>query len=170
MKLAFSARQKAELDAAARRHPLAHVRARALAVWSVVFGRQTRQEAAKHLPFSALSIGRWVRAFRAHGVAAFRIAAGRGRPSHVDLEEVRSRLRCTPERFGVDQTRWTLRALTQACPTLAEFSESGVRQVLRRLGFRYKRGQPWVHSPDPAYDEKKTPSRSRTGKRGPIAR
>ena len=157
MRLFLSSKRRAELERLARRAPQGHVRARALAVWSVLIARQTRQMAARGSPFSAYSIGRWVRAFLARGPTAFAVAAGRGRPSHVDLEEVRSRLRCTPERFGQEQTRWTLRALRDACPSLAGMSESGVRQVLRRLGFRYKRGQPWLHSPDPAYAEKKTP-------------
>lgn len=31
---------------------------------------------------------------------------------------------------------------------------SGIHKILRRLGIRYKRGRRYLHSPDPAYDEK----------------
>jgi len=154
-----------ELEWTARRHPDGHVRSRALAVRAVLRGH-TRQEVADLLPYSAYSIGGWVRRFRARGVAAFVIAAGRGRPSRVDVAEVRACLRMSPERYGLPQTRWTLRALGQACPSLRGMSEQGILDVLHRLGFHYKRGQPWIHSPDPLYAEKKGRSRPPTRKPG----
>ena len=67
-------------------------------------------------------------------------------------------LRLSPELYGLDQSRWTLGALGRVCPSLAGMSDQGILKALHRLGFHYKRGQPWVHSPDPEYDEKKTPS------------
>jgi hypothetical protein len=61
-----------------------------------------------------------------------------------------------PDNFGIKQTRWTLRALAQAVPSLRGFSPSGVKRALARAGFSYKRGQPVQHSPDPDYAEKKS--------------
>ena len=154
----FTEKQIEEIDRAARRHPDAHVRSRAMAVRAVALGH-SRKAVAKMLPFSAYSVGQWVRDFSREGVEAFSIAEGRGRRSNVDEEQVRSRLRQSPRKYGIDQTRWTLRALGQACPSLSAMSERGILSVLHRLGFRYKHGQPWIHSPDPLYTEKKTLSK-----------
>lgn len=152
-----------ELDRASRRHPDPHVRSRALAVRAVALGH-TRQQVAALLPFSAYTIGQWCSRYAQQGLAAFEIGPGRGRPSAVDEEQVREYLRRSPELFGLTQTRWTLRALGEACPALRGMSERGILEVLHRLGFRYKRGQPWIHSPDPHYEEKKTPSRRPTNR------
>ena len=153
-----------ELEQLARRHPDAHVRSRAMAVRAVAMGN-TRQQVAQFYPFSAYSIGQWCRDYARHGVRAFIIEAGRGRRSNVDDQQVLDCLRRSPEHFGVQQTRWTLHALGQACPSLQGMSERGILNVLHRLGFRYKRGQPWIHSPDPQYQGKKTPSKSPIRKR-----
>lgn len=153
----FSQEEMAVLEKAAKSHPDAHVRSRALAVRAVAVGNNCREVSAM-FPFSAYSIGQWVREFHEHGLSAFVISGGRGRHSSVDEQEVLSRLRRSPSFFGVDQSRWTLKALRQACPSLAEMTDSGVLQVLHRLGFSYKRGQAWIHSPDPLYEQKKTPS------------
>lgn len=164
MKMSFSIDQMDELERAARRHPDAHIRSRALAVRAVVLGH-TRRNVAEMFPFSAYSIGQWVRRFQCKGIEAFEIALGRGRISLVDEQEVLSRLRRSPMLFGIEQTRWTLRSLRQACPSLSGMSERGILEVLHRLGFRYKRGQPWIHSPDPQYEVKKTPLKRLINKR-----
>ena len=156
--------QRSMLEQVARRHPDAHIRSRALAVRAVAHGF-SRQQVAQMLPYSAYSIGQWCARYERLGVQAFGIAAGRGRRSRVDEDQVRDYLRRSPEQFGLRQTRWTLRALGEACPTLREMSERGILEVLHRLGFHYKRGQPWIHSPDPLYEEKKTPSKWPISKR-----
>ena len=162
----FTRRQMDELERAARRHADAHVRSRALAVRAVALGH-TRRAVAEMLPFSAYSIGQWRRQFAERGVEAWAIAPGRGRRSRVDEAEVLSRLRRSPRLFGLEQTRWTPRALGQACPSLGAMSERGIQGVINRLGFHYKRGQPWIHGPDPLYDERKTPSKRPAKKFGP---
>jgi transposase len=159
----------AELERAARLHPDAHVRSRALAVRAVALGH-TRREVAGMLPYSAYTIGLWVTRFEALGLSAFAVGKGRGRPSQVDDQEVLACLRLSPELYGLDQSRWTLGALGRACPSLAGMSDQGILKVLHRLGFHYKRGQPWVHSPDPEYDEKKTPSNGPMPKPGKTPR
>ena len=168
MPISFTEDQIREIDRAARRHPDAHVRSRALAVRAVALGH-TRRAVAEILPFSAYSIGQWTGEYSREGIEALSIAAGRGRKSNVDTEQVLSCLRQSPRNCGIDQTRWTLRALGQACSSLSGMSERGILNVLHRLGFRYKHGQPWIHSPDPLYAEKQTVSkkpikrRKRTG-------
>ncbi len=158
---AFSAEQVAELDRVARTHRDAHVRSRAIAVRAVANG-VTCQQVALVVPISAYSIGQLAARYREEGLAAFRIGPGRGVKSSVDDAQVLSYLRQSPERFGLEQNRWTLKALEQLCPTLKGMTERGILKVLHRFGFRYKRGQPWIHSPDPQYEEKKTPSSKST--------
>ena len=162
-KLSLSEEQMAVLEKASRRHPDAHVRSRALAVRAVAIGC-TREQVAQWLPFSAYSVGQWAQAYARDGLDAFAIRPGRGRRSQVNEEEVRDYLRSSPLQFGLEQSRWTLRALGEVCPCLQGMSEQGIHKVLHRLGFSYKHGQTWITSPDPDYAEKKTPSPKRTSK------
>lgn len=46
--------------------------------------------------------------------------------------------------------------LRAAVPALSAYSVSGISRLLRRLGIRLKRGRLRLHSPDPAYDAKRT--------------
>jgi transposase len=97
----------------------------------------------------------YARRFREDGVAGLVIRPGRGRQARAVTAEVEQHLRQSPRAFGLTQTRWTLGALAQAAPSLRGFTTMGVWKVLQRAGFRYKRGQPYLHSPDPEYGEKK---------------
>jgi hypothetical protein len=60
----------------------------------------------------------------------------------------------SPRLFGLEQSRWTLAGLRHVCVWLWRLSLVGVHGVLQRLGIHYKRGRRYVHSPDPAYNEK----------------
>ena len=60
----------------------------------------------------------------------------------------------SPHLFGLDRSRWWLAGLRQVITWLATCSLAGIWKVLRRLGLHYKRGQVYLHSPDPAYDLK----------------
>lgn len=143
-----------ELESLARRSPVPYVRVKALAVLNVARGR-SRQEVAQIVCAHRESVGLWVRRYRAAGAEGFAVAKGRGKPAQVDGEELESYLRQSPRRFGLSQNRWTLRALARTVPSLQGLTDSGVYRALVRLGFRYKRGQPYLHSPDPAYAEKR---------------
>lgn len=143
-----------ELEMLARRSPVAYVRVKALAVLNVARGR-SRQEVAQIVCAHRQSVGVWIRRYRAEGAAGFPVAQGRGKPAQVDGQELESYLRQSPRRFGLSQNRWTLRALARTVPSLKGLTDSGVYRALIRLNLRYKRGQPHVHSPDPAYAEKK---------------
>lgn len=164
MHVQFTPEQVDELDRAARTHPDAHIRSRALAVRAVSLGYDF-QDVSEMFPLSAYSLGQLTARYKEHGLVAFKIAKGRGPKSSVDDEQVLSYLRQSPERFGLNQNRWSLSALGEKCPTLSGMTERGILKVLHRLGFRYKRGQPWIHSPDPLYEEKKTPSSKPTDRR-----
>ena len=133
-----------------------HVRMKAAALWNLGRGK-TRGEVADFLGVSLASVTSWSQRYRAEGIRGFAIRPGRGRKKRADDSEVDRYLRQSPRSFDIPQTRWTLKSLAQAAPSLKGFTESGVRKVLNRMGYRYKRGQPYLHSPDPAYEEKKGP-------------
>ena len=46
---------------------------------------------------------------------------------------------------------------------MAELTDSGVHRVLDRFGLAYRRGQKYLHSPDPEYDAKIKPAKMRLG-------
>ena len=52
------------------------------------------------------------------------------------------------------ETRWTLRTLGTSVSWLNGMSIPGVRSVLYRLGISYKRGRPYMRSPDVEYIQK----------------
>ena len=56
-----------------------------------------------------------------------------------------------PTDFGLSTSRWTLKAIGQACSELGHYTQSGVWRWLKSFGIHYKRGQQHVHSPDPDY-------------------
>ncbi|HEX2981051.1 MAG TPA: IS630 family transposase [Anaerolineaceae bacterium] len=56
-----------------------------------------------------------------------------------------------PAHYGIQQTRWTLAAILQACRWLRIKTLTGVYQLLKRLHIHRKRGRGHLHSPDPNY-------------------
>ena len=150
----FTPQQEEELKALARHSPVPHIRVKALAVYNVVLGMPCHQ-VAQFLEVERRSVGRWVRRYLSRGVDAFAIKPGRGRCTRVKAEEVEYYLRQAPMQFGIPRVRWTLALLGQVVPSFHGMTEPGIWQALRRLGYRYKRGQPSVHSPDPQYWEKR---------------
>jgi transposase len=104
---------------------------------------------------SRTSLYAWQQRYRQQGLEGLRVQAGRGRRGKADLAELERYLRRSPRDFGLSQTRWSLKALAQVVPSLRGFSAFGVQKALWRAGYRYKRGQPWLHSPDPQYEEKR---------------
>ncbi|MBI2172086.1 MAG: helix-turn-helix domain-containing protein [Chloroflexi bacterium] len=155
-KLCLTEEQERELLNLAGHSKVAHIRLKARAVYDVSRG-MSRDRVAQALGVERRSVGGWVRRYRQEGASAFIIKKGRGRKAQVKAEEVAECLRQAPRNFGVARTRWTLSALRDVAPSLGGLTESGIWRALRRLGFRYKRGQPVVHSPDSEYGEKRGP-------------
>lgn len=163
----FTAEQRKELLDLAKHAPQGYVRMKALVVWNVASGR-SQSEVARFMPVSRASVNSWVKCYLSQGTAGFLIKKGRGRKGKANREEIENCLRQSPRQFGLQQTRWTLRALAESVPSLKGFTDSGVYRVLVRMGYRYKRGQPHVHSPDPLYSEKRGPWERPSTKREPI--
>lgn len=159
----FAEEQMRELRRWIRYAPTPQQRVKALALWNLAKGK-TRWEVAEFLGVSRASITAWRQRFAAEGTSGLVIRPGRGRKSRAVLVEVEQYLRQSPRAFGLTQTRWTLRGLAQVVPSLKGFTEMGVWRVLQRAGYRYKRGQPSIHSPDPQYAEKRGPWSMRSGK------
>lgn len=153
-KLELQEQQLEELKWAARHSPVPHVRIKALAVYNVGQGR-SREAVAEFLCVERRSVARWCHGYATQGLGAFSIKAGRGRRATVKEDEIEHYVRQGPKHFGIERTRWTLALLGSVVPSLRGMTQEGVRKVLVRLGYRYKRGQPTVHSPDPQYGEKR---------------
>lgn len=66
-------------------------------------------------------------------------------------EAIEALLHQRPEHFGIEQTRWTLRALLKACAWLRLHTLAGMHRLLKRFNIHRKRGRGHVHSPDPDY-------------------
>jgi transposase len=143
-----------ELWTLMRRAERPYLRIKATALWNLGRGR-TAREVADVLGVSTTSISNWTRRFRSEGISGLAVRPGRGRKARADASEVERYVRQSPQSFGLAQTRWTLHALAQVVPSLEGFTEMGVWKVLKRAGFRYKRGQPHLHSPDPQYEKKR---------------
>lgn len=131
-----------------------HVRVKALALLNWARGRPVSELSAL-FDVSRTSMYQWRARFLARGGRGLQVQVGRGRKAAADTEEIERYVRQSPRNFGLSQTRWTLKGLAQVVPSLRGFSAFGVEKVLERMGLRYKRGQPWQHSPDPEYGQKK---------------
>ena len=77
---------------------------------------------------------------------------GRGAPfPPQQIEALRELLRQSPPA----RARWSLRQVGACLWWLESYSPSGIWRVLQRCRLRYKRGRHHLHSPDPAYLQKR---------------
>ena len=155
-KQGFSKEQVDVLRRASRGHPKCYVRKKALAVLNAALGRKYR-EIAEILDVSLQSICSWVKEYQQRGIEGLVNRRGQGRKRRCDDEDLKRHVLQSPRAFGLQQNRWTVKALIGVVPSLRGFSEPGVQKALKRLKLGYKRGQPRLHSPDPEY-EKKSPA------------
>lgn len=146
--------QGRELERVARCGQPAYMRTKALVLLNLAEGRPVGQ-VARIFRVSRQSIYAWRGRYGEEGIQGLRVRPGRGRKAEADEKEMERYVRQSPRRFGVQRTRWTLKTLAEVVPSLKGFSPYGVQKALARAGYRYKRGQPHVHSPDPQYEEKK---------------
>ena len=143
-----------ELTDAAHHHPKPRVRVKALAVRAEIRGMPLTQ-VAQVFATSRQIVGKWVSDYQEGGISALQVAPGRGRKPTVDEKELVDYALQSPHNFGINRSRWTLRLLAQTVPSLRGFTDAGVRVALKRCGLSYKRGQPWMLSPDPQYEKKR---------------
>lgn len=98
------------------------------------------------------------RVSRAYGFAKDAGASPLFPPRHADAETAKDALlqvvRRDPRTCGVPQSRWRLADLVEHGQWLNLETESGMSQLLKRVGIHSKRGRDHVQSPDPSYQAK----------------
>ncbi len=146
--------QRAELARVARHGEPGYVRTKALVVLNRADGRSV-SDLAGVFRVSRQAIYEWQRRYERSGIGSLWVQPGRGRKGRADLKELERYVRQSPRNFGIARRRWTLESLAGVVPSLRGFSAFGVQKALIRAGYRYKRGQPHIHSPDPQYEGKK---------------
>jgi transposase len=124
-------------------------RARALLA---VADRQTFAQAAPWAGFAeARSVGKLVKRFNAHGLAALWIAAGRGaKPTYTSEQQARilAEVQRVPERKADGTASWSLLLLRSALrqTALPKIAKETIRHVLQEHGYRFQRTRTWVHT------------------------
>jgi transposase len=156
-----------ELRQVARHSRLPYVRTKGLALLKVA-QKTPIAEVAAIFEVSRQAVYDWIDAYSRFGINGLRVKKGRGRKPTAEPKEIDLYVRQSPRTFGCNRTRWTLALLADVVPCLKGFSAYGVQKALRRMDITYKRGQPWIHSPDPQYEQKKTPSSKRCSRHGKI--
>ena len=152
--MSLTAPQREELERFGRCGEPAYLRRKAWVLLNLDRGERVA-DVATQFRVSREALYQWQRRFRAQGIAGLRIRPGRGRKPQADPQQIERYLRQSPRQFGVPRTRWSLQTLADTVPSLKGFSPRGVQKALARAGYRYKRGQPSLHSPDPQYEVKK---------------
>ena len=129
-------------------HPVPYIRERAAAILKVA-GGMSAHEVAKFGLLKARktdTIYEWLNRWELEGLAGLVVKEGRGRkPYHPFSEKERDALQemvhQSPELFGLEKSRWTIKDIQLAHKDLQSYSESGVWRLLKRLGIVYKRGK-----------------------------
>lgn len=105
-----------------------------------------------------------IHAFNQTGLAALKRGSARPHTIHpafdaAAAEGLRDLLHRTPRDFDLPTSLWTLDGLAAVSfaqgLTTTRVSGETVRATLVRLGVRWRRAKAWIHSPDPAYPQKK---------------
>jgi transposase len=119
---------------------------------------------ARTLGCSDQTVRQVLYAFNAQGAAA--LARRSSRPHTIRVafdatggERLREVLQQSPRLFGKPTSVWILPLVAAVCAeqgiTAAPVSGETIRQTLARLGIRWQRAKHCLHSPDPAYPQKK---------------
>lgn len=141
----------------------AYLRERAAALLKIAAGASPHKVAQSGLLKKRKpdTVYTWLHRYREAGVMGLRHKPGKGRkPAFAPLSEkdAESELQDVvyrdPSVLPPQETRWTLSILGATVSWLNDMSIPGVRSVLRRLGISYKRGRPYMRSPDVEYTQK----------------
>ena len=124
---------------------------RANVILAGAFGQNFTQAARQVGLKSGDGVGKLVKRFNAHGLAALWIAAGAGRkptytrkPRACIVTEVQRK----PDREQDQAATWSLMTLRNALrkQTLPKVGASTIREVLHEAGYRYQRTRTWVRT------------------------
>jgi transposase len=124
---------------------------RARALLSVA-AKQSFAQAAGMAGFKeARSVGKLVKRFNAHGLAALSIAAGRGgKPIYTSVQQARilAAVQRTPDRREDQTATWSLSLLRKAlrATDLPHIAAETIRQVLHEAGYSFQRTRTWCRT------------------------
>ena len=124
---------------------------RAKVLLSVAAG-QTFTEAAHQANLkSGDGVGKLVKRFNAHGLAALSIAVGRGRkPTYTSVQQTRmlAEVQRSPDRQEDQTGTWSLMTLRRALrkSDLPHIGAETIRQVLHESGYSYQRTRTWCRT------------------------
>jgi len=147
-KITLSDDSKKALERIRDTHPAPYVRERAAAILKVAGGMSARS-VAKYGLLKERKVDvlyEWLDRWEAEGRSSLEIQKGRGRKTKhsltdTEIESFQEMLHQSPETFGIEKSRWTLKDMQIACENLQAYSESGVWRFLKRYGIVYKRGK-----------------------------
>jgi transposase len=113
---------------------------------------------AKHLNVSVDAVETWISAYREHGIDGIRARKPTGRPERkkkpvqARMKEI---LKEDPQTFGFLKGRWVVRDIVKALSAEGIIvSRAYAHDLLKDLGFAYKRPKLTVKSDDPDYHRK----------------
>ena len=109
---------------------------------------------------SEATVLRWLKRYRAEGLAGLQDAPRPGRPAEVTVvyrTELLAAVRRRPRGLGLPFSLWTLQRLVDylAEQTGIRVSDETVRRTLKQAGIVLSRPQHKISSPDPEYQVKK---------------
>jgi transposase len=124
---------------------------RAKALLAVAKGKPLTQAALEAGLKSAKGIGKLVKRFNAHGLAALLIAAGRGRkPTYTSAQQalILAEVQREPDREQDQTATWSLMLLRGALrkQALPHIAKETIRQVLHEQGYSYQRTRSWIRT------------------------
>ncbi len=124
---------------------------RATALLAVAAGQSFPQAAGGAGFKEARSVGKLVKRFNAHGLAALSIAAGRGGKAiytSVQRARILAEVQRTPDRKADQTATWSLSLLRKAlrATDLPHIANETIRHILHEHGYSYQRTRTWCRT------------------------
>ena len=124
---------------------------RAKALLAVAAGQPFTQAAHEAGLKSGDGVGKLVKRFNEHGLAALSIAAGAGRkPTYTSAQQARilAQVQQPPERREDGTATWSLSTLQQALrkTDLPNIARETIREVLHEAGYRFQQTRTWCRT------------------------
>jgi transposase len=124
---------------------------RAKALLAVAAGKPFTQAGRSVGLKSGDGVGKLVKRFNAHGLAALSIAAGAGRkPTYTSEQQglIVAEVQRVPDREKDQTATWSLMTLRKALPqkALPEIAAETIREVLHEAGYSYQQTRTWIRT------------------------
>ena len=124
---------------------------RAKALLAVVAGQAFTQAAHAAGLKSGDGVGKLVKRFNEHGLAALSIAAGAGRkPTYTSEQQglILAEVQRVPDREKDQTATWSLMTLRKALrkKALPEIAAETIREVLHEAGYSYQQTRTWIRT------------------------